>query len=309
MKILRKIGFCASLVFALSVVGAAAQEPSFSAPAEPEVVPGEFIVKYTADVDFAMNALALEEKGIQVVDTLPLIGAQVIHIEDTARELSLQAAAASLPGVEYIEPVYRLFALVDPNDPQYPQQWGYPKIKAPQAWDVLNSAADVVVAVIDTGVDYNHPDIAANMWKNPFEIPGNGTDDDNNGIVDDVHGANFVDPATTGDPLDDNNHGTHVSGTIAGSHQQRRRRRGVGVESPDHGAEVPRRGRARVLPSGAIRAIEYGIKMGCHHHEQQLGRWRVLPGAQGRDRGRRRRRHPVRRGGREHPATSETTTT
>lgn len=100
------------------------------------------------------------------------------------------------------------------NDPQLSDVWGLSSsgIEAAGAWDVSTGSNQIVVAVIDTGVDYNHPDLARNMWVNPGEIPGNGRDDDANGWVDDVHGINAF--SGTGNPMDDNGHGTHVAGTI-----------------------------------------------------------------------------------------------
>ncbi|MEW6282881.1 MAG: S8 family peptidase, partial [Candidatus Eremiobacterota bacterium] len=88
-------------------------------------------------------------------------------------------------------------------------------INAPEAWTVSTGKRDggPLIAVVDTGADYNHPDLKNNIWTNPGEIPGNGIDDDGNGVVDDVHGYNAY--ANTGDPMDGHSHGTHVSGTIA----------------------------------------------------------------------------------------------
>lgn len=100
-----------------------------------------------------------------------------------------------------------------PSDPQYNQLWGMTSIDAPGAWNTTTGSSSVVVAVIDTGVDYNHRDLAANIWTNPGEIAGNGVDDDRNGFVDDIHGYDFAN--NDGNPMDDNGHGTHVSGTIA----------------------------------------------------------------------------------------------
>jgi thermitase len=194
-----------------------AQEASadFTAPVQPQVVPGEFIVKYRDDAALGRAAAALRQQpGVEVVDTLPSIGAQVIRLEPSADIGTMSRALSALPPVEYVEPVFLYHALVEPNDGQYSQQWAWPEISAPAGWDIQTDSKDVVVAVIDTGVDYNHEDLAGNMWRNPDEVPSNGIDDDGNGIVDDIHGANFVPTTPTGDPMDDNNHGTHVSGTI-----------------------------------------------------------------------------------------------
>ena len=108
-------------------------------------------------------------------------------------------------------------------------QWYLDACGLQEAWRFLQSnnipaggLPSVVVAVIDTGVDYNHPDLAANMWVNPGEIPGNGIDDDGNGYIDDIHGASTVGGTRdhTGDPMDDHGHGTHVAGIIAASNNK-----------------------------------------------------------------------------------------
>ncbi len=112
-----------------------------------------------------------------------------------------------------------------PNDPRYGDLYGLHNtgqsggtvdsdIDAPEAWQVSTGSRDIIVGVVDTGIDYNHPDLAANMWVNPGEIAGNGIDDDGNGFVDDVHGYDFAND--DGDPFDDEGHGTHVAGTIGG---------------------------------------------------------------------------------------------
>ncbi|MBE9209374.1 S8 family serine peptidase [Nostoc sp. LEGE 06077] len=92
--------------------------------------------------------------------------------------------------------------------------WGADLVNAPEAWNKGYTGKGVVVAVIDTGVDYNHEDLKNNIWTNTKEIAGNGVDDDGNGYVDDVRGWNFVN--NNNNTLDQNGHGTHVSGTIAG---------------------------------------------------------------------------------------------
>jgi Ca2+-binding RTX toxin-like protein len=91
--------------------------------------------------------------------------------------------------------------------------WGIDRVKAPEVWTQGYTGQGVVVAVIDSGVDYNHPDLAGNIWSNPGEIPNNSIDDDGNGYIDDVRGWDFL--WNDNIPMDFNGHGTHVAGTIA----------------------------------------------------------------------------------------------
>ncbi len=192
-----------------------------------EYVPGEVIVRFkdgaTTTQRSAATTKAGARNGERISRKVPgLMKAKLkpgVAVEDAI------AAYERDPLVAYAQPNYRKRMLKTPNDTSFTQLWGMNNtgqsggtvdadIDAPEAWDVTTGSSDIVVAVIDTGVDYNHPDLAGNMWVNPDEIPDNGIDDDFNGYVDDVHGADTVN--SDGDPLDDNAHGTHCAGTIGG---------------------------------------------------------------------------------------------
>ena len=128
------------------------------------------------------------------------------------------------PNVEYAEPNYIMKLALVPNDPyfsssgsfgqSYYDMWNLYKMDMDEAWDIERGNRSIIIAVIDTGLDYNHEDFSKeNLWENEDEIPNNGIDDDNNGFVDDIHGWNF---ASNNNNLSDCvGHGTHVAGTIA----------------------------------------------------------------------------------------------
>ena len=133
------------------------------------------------------------------------------------------------PAVEYAEPDHLASTNFIPNDPYYSSYgtwgqayddlWGVKKIGTASAWDTT-AGAGITVAIVDTGIDYNHPDIASNIWTNTKEVAGNGIDDDNNGYVDDTIGWDFIgstyrNPTQSNNPIDHFGHGTHVAGTVA----------------------------------------------------------------------------------------------
>ncbi len=123
--------------------------------------------------------------------------------------------------VEYAEPQYAYPLEATPNDQYYSQMTQFPHIQAPAAWDVVKGEqGSVIIADVDGGTEWQHPDLVGNVWTNPGEIPNNGIDDDGNGFVDDVHGWNFSNNSNdpTGNPSTPQSasHGTHTAGTAAG---------------------------------------------------------------------------------------------
>jgi hypothetical protein len=158
-----------------------------------------------------------------------------IDLPEGADVNAILAELKSHPAIEKVEPVFerRLDQIIPPpitglpdgtTDPLINQQWHHTAVRAQAAWNLLKQSGvppggmhDVVVAVIDTGVDYNHEELVGNMWTNPREIAGNGLDDDHNGFIDDIHGCSVTSDARShsGDPIDLHGHGTHVAGIIA----------------------------------------------------------------------------------------------
>jgi subtilisin family serine protease len=197
--------------------------------------PGEWVVSLRgmgggADQQVAAASSKLRRlgKGLRVVSQLGRDGLFKVAAPRATSGIAIGNALRRLRNFDYVEPNAAVWAqgLFDQrDDPFFPMQYaldntgaggGVPDadVDAPEAWAMAGGGAqEVVVGLIDTGVDYTHPDLAASMWTNPFEVPGDGIDNDHNGFVDDVHGADFVDH--DGAPLDEYGHGTHVASIIA----------------------------------------------------------------------------------------------
>lgn len=180
------------------------------------------------------------------------------------------------PEVEFVEPNYirQICAMRPPADPYFSRLWGLRNTGQPidglgglagvdigflPAWGMARPTTnEFVVGVIDTGVDYTHPDLAANMWTNPGEIGENGLDDDGNGYADDLHGYNFADG--NGNIQDSGDHGTHVSGTIAAVGNNSVGVIGVDFEAKIMGLKASNDGE-HILTSAIIGALQYATLM------------------------------------------------
>lgn len=183
--------------------------------------------------------LARENRAPAGADVPDLSGVYLISLTSGETVAEAVARFGKNPAVEYAEPNYIMHTDTTPNDPYYADasidyQWylnntgnPYPAsgiytlppgtadadIDAPEAWDLMTDAYIMIVGVVDSGIDYNHPDLAGNLWINSTEQSGTpGVDDDGNGYVDDIYGYDFH--YNTGDPMDYLGHGTHCAGTI-----------------------------------------------------------------------------------------------
>jgi len=202
--------------------------PAWSAPLynRPAFVPGELLVRFNDGVRQAALKRALSRVNGRVLKRFARL--RLLHVrvpEGTARRAV--RILRGLKVVKYAELNALRYLDTMPNDPSFPNLWGLNNtgqtggtfdadIDAPEAWGIFTGDPNMVVADIDSGMDMTHPDLAANVYTNPGEIPGNGIDDDGNGFVDDVHGWDFA--HNDNDPSDTDvvcgGHGTHTAGTI-----------------------------------------------------------------------------------------------
>ncbi len=200
-------------IFGLLVIVLVAFQ-AFAADDKPDQVfsDGEILVKIKTDVDANEFLSKNQETGAKIVKDFFATGWQLVRLPENLTVTDAVAQYQSLNSVEFAQPNYIYHVALAPNDPSYGSLYGMTKINAPKAWDTSTGSANVVVAVVDTGARLTHEDLAANIWRNPAEIQGNGVDDDGNGYIDDFNGYDFIN--NDSDPSDDYNHGVHVSGTI-----------------------------------------------------------------------------------------------
>lgn len=247
--------------------------------AEPEAVPGEFIVKLKSPISSQSLSVLSTELGY-IKDVIPNQNIVVIKRPMFEIQSTVVKSLSDHPDVDIIEPnfIYRINKA--PNDPMLGQLWGMKNVGQPdsqkkdgiagmdinaeKAWDIQTGSRDIIVAVIDTGVDFNHPDLKDNMWTNDAELNGKaGVDDDGNGIVDDIYGASFVNAnAPTGSPLDDHGHGTHCSGTIGAKGDDGKGIVGVAWNVRIMGVKFLSASGSGSL-DGALKAIDYATSKGA----------------------------------------------
>jgi subtilisin family serine protease len=271
-----KIGIWQGLSFLL--IGIVWGGTSFATTPDVEFVPGEYVVKLKQGSQIMGKSDLVEALSAEFQRTLTRDGRTVL-VQRPMVERTEAAIDAIMQSeiVEYAEPNYIYRAIRLPNDPRLGDLWGLINeggstesdtaranidIDAEKAWELTTGSQDVVVAVIDTGVDYTIKDLAPNIWVNEAEQNGQaGVDDDGNGFVDDIHGYDFVN--TDGDPMDDHGHGSHCSGTIGAKGDD-----GEGVVGVNWNVRIM--GLKFLSSSGggslsdAVMAIDYATNNGAH---------------------------------------------
>ena len=202
---------------------------AFTAFSAPQVKPGSFLVKRKSTASISALSAVHAKAGARSVKRFKYpAGLELVEVRPGASSAQALEVYENDPSVEYVEPNYIVHAFAQPDDTYFWYQWGFHNIgqavwrstegyydsdiNAPEAWSLGVDTSNTVVGIIDTGIDYTHPDLKNNLWVNSQEIAGNGLDDDHNGYVDDIYGINSI--RNNGDPWDDNIHGTHVAGVI-----------------------------------------------------------------------------------------------
>lgn len=236
-----------------------------------EAVPGEYVVKLRGNVGMfsaasMANMVDGEIKSYLTKDAKTVVIRKSMLIQSHVALSELKKN----PMIEIAEPNYIYRPVLVPNDARFDDLWGMVNnqkvggadIDADLAWDITTGSSDIVVAVIDSGVDYGHEDLKNNMWVNEAEKNGQpGVDDDGNGFIDDIYGYDFAN--NDGDPMDDNDHGSHCAGTIGGEGDN-----GIGVTGVNWQVRIMALKFLTASGGGtleaAIKSIDYAVQMGAN---------------------------------------------
>ena len=230
------------------------------AAAQPPAAGTSVLVRIDAGADPAERAQVARALDAEAVRPL-MAGWRAYRLDEPITLAGVRGLLNDIEAADAVQLDVMLHPVAITNDPQVGNQWPLPKIAAPAGWLRAAGAGTVTVAVIDSGVDVAHQDLASRVWHNPGET-ANGIDDDGNGLVDDVTGWDFASGnASVYDAADGESHGTHVAGTIAA-----RRNNGIGVAGvADNARIMPLK---FIRPAGgatsnAIAAIRYAVANGA----------------------------------------------
>ena len=228
----------------------------------------EILIQFRPGVDGDGIAALHRTLGSMVISSYRGGLLQRLRVRDGISEPAAAALYRESPLVELAERHALRYPLRMPNDPEYPgKQWNLQKISMPQAWDINLGRPEV--AVIDTGVDYTHPDLGENIWINAWEIPDNRIDDEGNSYVDDVRGWDFADgdndpkPYPTPQKPNPDSHGTHVAGIIAAVTDNALGIAGTAWRSRIMALKVQSDADVEMLEADIVAAVDYAIARGA----------------------------------------------
>lgn len=226
----------------------------------------DYIVKFKSPPELSPSGHVLREYGVNTMK-LNLVHGATFNFKLTGSSLHKKEAIArlvKLQNVDYIEPDYPIQvvpttnALVTPDDIYFSKQWFHKTLESLSAWRINDGSNDIVAAVVDTGIDYNHPDLKDNIWINNQETI-NGRDDDGNGYIDDIHGWNFAANNSDARTTKNSPHGSHVAGLIGATGRNH-----LGVVGIAHKVKLMALkfmdDSGAGMTSNAVKAINYAIQ-------------------------------------------------